>query len=115
MDNQHGSELCQIDGQPALFDASVTASSTLAGSANVNLPVVYSLAAIYDPQNNTRGDLWNYIEVSTAGQISMKNNLTPGVTPVSLEGYKVVVGLQARKNGQDFGKRGYVCFYLQKK
>lgn len=113
--NQSGASICQIEGIQSLFNAAVTASSTVEGSSRKDLPVVYSLAAIYDTQGVARGELWNYIEVSTAGQVSMKSNLTPGVTPTSLEGFKMVVGLQAKQNGQNFGKRAYVCFRLQMK
>lgn len=113
--NQSGASICQIEGIQSLFNAAVTASSTVEGSSRKDLPVVYSLAAIYDKQGVARGELWNYIEVSTAGQVSMKSNLTPGVTPTSLEGFKMVVGLQAKQNGQNYGKRAYVCFRLQMK
>ena len=113
--NQSGASICQIEGIQSLFNAAVTASSTVEGSSRKDLPVVYSLAAIYDTQGVARGELWNYIEVSTSGQVSMKSNLTPGVTPTSLEGFKIVVGLQAKQNGQNYGKRGYVCFRLQMK
>lgn len=113
--NQSGASICQIEGIQSLFNAAVTASSTVEGSSRKDLPVVYSLAAIYDTQGVARGELWNYIEVSTAGQVSMKSNLTPGVTPTSLEGFKMVVGLQAKQNGQNYGKRAYVCFRLQMK
>lgn len=113
--NQSGASICQIEGIQSLFNAAVTASSTVEGSSRKDLPVVYSLAAIYDTQGVARGELWNYIEVSTSGQVSMKSNLTPGVTPTSLEGFKMVVGLQAKQNGQNYGKRAYVCFRLQMK
>ena len=113
--NQSGASICQIEGIQSLFNAAVTASPTVEGSSRKDLPVVYSLAAIYDTQGVARGELWNYIEVSTAGQVSMKSNLTPGVTPTSLEGFKMVVGLQAKQNGQNYGKRAYVCFRLQMK
>lgn len=115
MTGQTGTLLYQIEGTQALFNETVTASSTTEGSSYKNLPVVYSLAAIYDTQDVARGELWNYIEVSPSGEISMKSNLTPGVTPTSLEGFKIVVGVQARQNGQNYGKRGYVCVRLQMK
>lgn len=48
--NQSGASICQIEGIQSLFNAAVTASSTVEGSSRKDLPVVYSLAAIYDTQ-----------------------------------------------------------------
>lgn len=47
----------------------------------------------------------SHIGVTTDGKIFMKQHLNPGVNVTSIEGYKVVVQLQASENGYFYGNR----------
>lgn len=108
--------LTQIDGSQPIFEKTVLGSSQEV-EANKDIPVIYDLAAIYN-ENGTpvTTTLANYIAVSPqTGELFMKNNLTPGVTSSDLTGYKVIVLLQSRKDGANFGQPAYVCVELQKK
>lgn len=81
-----------------------------------NLPVSYSMGNIYDKDGTARPELINYIQVDAHnGTISMKASLTPGVTTDDLTGYRVVIGLQARENGINYGKPAYMCVELVQK
>lgn len=110
------SDLIQIDGSHPIFADDVLGSSKVV-EANKNIPVYYSLAAIYNEKGYpVTTALSNYIQVSPqTGELSMKANLTPSVTPTDITGYKVIVLLQARRNGVNYGLPAYVCVELQKK
>lgn len=113
--NNNGSKVVQIIGSAPVFEEVVVGTSNEIGE-NKEIPVFYSLAAIYDLQGNSKLDLVNYIQVDAyTGALSMKADLTPQVTTSSLEGYKVVIKLQARKDGIDFGLPAYICVELQNK
>lgn len=103
-----------VDNLP-VFAAEVLGSST-ANESNQNIPVVYSLGIIYDEAGKPQPDLPNYIKVDMHnGALSMGLTLDPSRVTDDLTGYKVVIGLQARKDGINYGEPAYICVELQKK
>lgn len=103
-----------VDNLP-VFATEVLGSST-ANESNQNIPVVYSLGIIYDEAGKPQPDLVNYIKVDTHdGALSMGLALDPSHVTDDLTGYKVVIGLQARKDGINYGEPAYICVELQKK
>lgn len=103
-----------VDNLP-VFATEVLGSST-ANESNQNIPVVYSLGIIYDEAGKPQPDLPNYIKVDMHnGALSMGLTLDPSRVTDDLTGYKVVIGLQARKDGINYGEPAYICVELQKK
>lgn len=103
-----------VDNLP-VFATEVLGSST-ANESNQNIPVVYSLGIIYDEAGKPQPDLANYIKVDMHnGALSMGLTLDPSRVTDDLTGYKVVIGLQARKDGINYGEPAYICVELQKK
>lgn len=103
-----------VDNLP-VFATEVLGSST-ANESNQNIPVVYSLGIIYDEAGKPQPDLVNYIKVDMHnGALSMGLALDPSHVTDDLTGYKVVIGLQARKDGINYGEPAYICVELQKK
>ena len=103
-----------VDNLP-VFAIEVLGSST-ANESNQNIPVVYSLGIIYDEAGKPQPDLANYIKVDMHnGALSMGLTLDPSRVTDDLTGYKVVIGLQARKDGINYGEPAYICVELQKK
>lgn len=109
-----GSTVTQITVNKPVFEKIVGSSEE--NPNYKNLPVSYSMGNIYDKDGTARPELINYIQVDAHnGTISMKANLTPGVTTDDLTGYRVVIGLQARENGINYGKPAYMCVELVQK
>lgn len=109
-----GSTVTQITVDKPVFEKIVGSSEE--NPNYKNLPVSYSMGNIYDKDGTARPELINYIQVDAHnGTISMKANLTPGVTTDDLTGYRVVIGLQARENGINYGKPAYMCVELVQK
>lgn len=109
-----GSTVTQITVDKPVFKKIVGSSEE--NTNYKNLPVSYSMGNIYDKDGTARPELINYIQVDAHnGTISMKASLTPGVTTDDLTGYRVVIGLQARKNGINYGKPAYMCVELVQK
>lgn len=109
-----GSTVTQITVDKPVFDKIVGSSEE--NPNYKNLPVSYSMGNIYDKDGTARPELINYIQVDAHnGTISMKASLTPGVTTDDLTGYRVVIGLQARENGINYGKPAYMCVELVQK
>lgn len=109
-----GSTVTQITVDKPVFEKIVGSSEE--NTNYKNLPVSYSMGNIYDKDGTARPELINYIQVDAHnGTISMKASLTPGVTTDDLTGYRVVIGLQARKNGINYGKPAYMCVELVQK
>lgn len=103
-----------VDNLP-VFATEVLGSSTT-NESNQNIPVVYSLGIIYDEAGKPQPDLANYIKVDMHnGALSMGLTLDPSRVTDDLTGYKVVIGLQARKDGINYGEPAYICVELQKK
>lgn len=103
-----------VDNLP-VFATEVLGSST-ANESNQNIPVVYSLGIIYDEAGKPQPDLANYIKVDMHnGALSMGLTLDSSRVTDDLTGYKVVIGLQARKDGINYGEPAYICVELQKK
>ena len=103
-----GSTVTQITVDKPVFEKIVGSSEE--NPNYKNLPVSYSMGNIYDKDGTARPELINYIQVDAHnGTISMKASLTPGVTTDDLTGYRVVIGLQARENGINYGKPAYMC------
>lgn len=110
----HGSTVTQITVDKPVFEKIVGSSEE--NPNYKNLPVSYSMGNIYDKDGTARPELINYIQVDAHnGTISMKASLTPGVTTDDLTGYRVVIGLQARENGINYGKPAYMCVELVQK
>lgn len=115
VENINGGVLTQIMGSTPVFAAKVLGSSQKIAE-NKDIPAFYGLAAIYDAKGVSHMELINYISVNSVdGSLSMKNNLAAGVTVTDLTGYKLVISLQARQNGFNYGEPAYVCVELQKK
>ncbi|EJX10882.1 hypothetical protein EVA_00387 [gut metagenome] len=113
--NLDGSTLVQISGSTPVFTTPVKGTSQQV-AANKDIPAFYGLAAVYDTKGNSHMELNNYISVNAIdGSVSMKNNLAPGVTVSDLTGYKLVLSLQARQGGYNYGEPAYICVELQKK
>ena len=109
-----GSTVTQITVDKPVFEKIVGSSEE--NPNYKNLPVSYSMGNIYDKDGTARPELINYIQVDAHnGTISMKASLTPGVTTDDLTGYRVVIGLQARENGINYGKPAYMCVELVQK
>lgn len=109
-----GSTVTQITVDKPVFEKIVGSSEE--NTNYKNLPVSYSMGNIYDKDGTARPELINYIQVDAHnGTISMKASLTPGVTTDDLTGYRVVIGLQARENGINYGKPAYMCVELVQK
>lgn len=109
-----GSTVTQITVDKPVFEKIVGSSKE--NTNYKNLPVSYSMGNIYDKDGTARPELINYIQVDAHnGTISMKASLTPGVTTDDLTGYRVVIGLQARENGINYGKPAYMCVELVQK
>lgn len=109
-----GSTVTQITVDKPVFEKIVGSSEE--NPNYKNLPVSYSMGNIYDKDGIARPELINYIQVDAHnGTISMKASLTPGVTTDDLTGYRVVIGLQARENGINYGKPAYMCVELVQK
>lgn len=109
-----GSTVTQITVDKPVFEKIVGSSEK--NTNYKNLPVSYSMGNIYDKDGTARPELINYIQVDAHnGTISMKASLTPGVTTDDLTGYRVVIGLQARENGINYGKPAYMCVELVQK
>lgn len=109
-----GSTVTQITVNKPVFEKIVGSSKE--NTNYKNLPVSYSMGNIYDKDGTARPELINYIQVDAHnGTISMKASLTPGVTTDDLTGYRVVIGLQARENGINYGKPAYMCVELVQK
>lgn len=109
-----GSTVTQITVDKPVFKKIVGSSKE--NTNYKNLPVSYSMGNIYDKDGTARPELINYIQVDAHnGTISMKASLTPGVTTDDLTGYRVVIGLQARENGINYGKPAYMCVELVQK
>lgn len=109
-----GSTVTQITVDKPVFEKIVGSSEE--NPNYKNLPVSYSMGNIYDKDGKARPELINYIQVDAHnGTISMKASLTPGVTTDDLTGYRVVIGLQARENGINYGKPAYMCVELVQK
>lgn len=109
-----GSTVTQITVNKPVFEKIVGSSEE--NPNYKNLPVSYSMGNIYDKDGTARPELINYIQVDAHnGTISMKASLTPGVTTDDLTGYRVVIGLQARENGINYGKPAYMCVELVQK
>ena len=109
-----GNNLVEIIGtQPVLEGEDVKASPKDDGIKKLN--VAYSLGVVYDKKGNPASDMNKHIEVTADGKILMKQHLNPSVSVTSIEGYKVVVQLQASENGYFYGKPAYVCIELLKK
>lgn len=109
-----GSTVTQITVDKPVFEKIVGSSQE--NPNYKNLPVSYSMGNIYDKDGTARPELINYIQVDAHnGTISMKASLTPGVTTDDLTGYRVVIGLQARENGINYGKPAYMCVELVQK
>lgn len=109
-----GSTVTQITVNKPVFEKIVGSSEE--NTNYKNLPVSYSMGNIYDKDGTARPELINYIQVDAHnGTISMKASLTPGVTTNDLTGYRVVIGLQARENGINYGKPAYMCVELVQK
>lgn len=109
-----GSTVTQITVDKPVFEKIVGSSEE--NPNYKNLPVSYSMGNIYDKDGTARLELINYIQVDAHnGTISMKASLTPGVTTDDLTGYRVVIGLQARENGINYGKPAYMCVELVQK
>lgn len=109
-----GSTVTQITVDKPVFEKIVGSSKE--NTNYKNLPVSYSMGNIYDKDGTARPELINYIQVyAHNGTISMKASLTPGVTTDDLTGYRVVIGLQARENGINYGKPAYMCVELVQK
>lgn len=109
-----GSTVTQITVDKPVFENIVGSSEE--NPNYKNLPVSYSMGNIYDKDGTARPELINYIQVDAHnGTISMKASLTPGVTTDDLTGYRVVIGLQARENGINYGKPAYMCVELVQK
>lgn len=109
-----GSTVTQITVYKPVFEKIVGSSEE--NPNYKNLPVSYSMGNIYDKDGTARPELINYIQVDAHnGTISMKASLTPGVTTDDLTGYRVVIGLQARENGINYGKPAYMCVELVQK
>ena len=109
-----GSTVTQITVNKPVFEKIVGSSEE--NTNYKNLPVSYSMGNIYDKDGTARPELINYIQVDAHnGTISMKASLTPGVTTDDLTGYRVVIGLQARENGINYGKPAYMCVELVQK
>lgn len=109
-----GSTVTQITVDKTVFEKIVGSSEE--NPNYKNLPVSYSMGNIYDKDGTARPELINYIQVDAHnGTISMKASLTPGVTTDDLTGYRVVIGLQARENGINYGKPAYMCVELVQK
>ena len=108
-------KVIQIVDKKSVFATDVLGSST-ANESNQNIPVVYSMGNIYDEAGKPQPDLVNYIKVDTNdGALSMGLALDPSHVTDDLTGYKVVIGLQARKDGINYGEPAYICVELQKK
>lgn len=108
-------KVIQIVDKKSVFATEVLGSST-ANESNQNIPVVYSMGNIYDEAGKPQPDLVNYIKVDTHdGALSMGLALDPSHVTDNLTGYKVVIGLQARKDGINYGEPAYICVELQKK
>lgn len=108
-------KVIQIVDKKSVFATDVLGSST-ANESNQNIPVVYSMGNIYDEAGKPQPDLVNYIKVDTHdGALSMGLALDPSHVTDDLTGYKVVIGLQARKDGINYGEPAYICVELQKK
>lgn len=108
-------KVIQIVDKKSVFAKDVLGSST-ANESNQNIPVVYSMGNIYDEAGKPQPDLVNYIKVDTHnGALSMGLTLDPSRVTDDLTGYKVVIGLQARKDGINYGEPAYICVELQKK
>lgn len=113
--NNVDTKVIQIVDNLPVFAAEVLGSST-ANESNQNIPVVYSLGIIYDEAGKPQPDLANYIKVDMHnGALSMGLTLDPSRVTDDLTGYKVVIGLQARKDGINYGEPAYICVELQKK
>ena len=113
--NNVDTKVIQIVDNLPVFAAEVLGSST-ANESNQNIPVVYSLGIIYDEAGKPQPDLANYIKVDMHnGALSMGLTLDPSRVTDDLTGYKVVIGLQARKDGINYGEPAYNCVELQKK
>lgn len=109
-----GNNLVEIIGtQPVLEGEDVKASPKDDGTKKLN--VIYSYIMAYDKIGNPVSHMESHIGVTTDGKIFMKQHLNPGVNVTSIEGYKVVVQLQASENGYFYGKPAYVCIELLKK
>lgn len=109
-----GSTVTQITVDKPVFEKIVGSSEE--NPNYKNLHVSYSMGNIYDKDGTARPELINYIQVDAHnGTISMKASLTPGVTTDDLTGYRVVIGLQARENGINYGKPAYMCVELVQK
>lgn len=108
-------KVIQIVDKKSVFATDVLGSST-ANESNQNIPVVYSMGNIYDEAGKPQPDLVNYIKVDTHnGAPYMDLALDPSHVTDDLTGYKVVIGLQARKDGINYGEPAYICVELQKK
>lgn len=71
-----------------------------------------NLASVYDSTGKPLVALGNYVKVTSDGYIMVDNSL-PGSQ--SLDGVRLIIGLQARKNSTYWGKRAYICVVLQNK
>ncbi len=109
-----GNNLVEIIGtQPVLEGEDVKASPKDDGTKKLN--VIYSYIMAYDKNGTAVSHMDSHIGVTTDGKIFMKQHLNPGVNVTSIEGYKVVVRLQASENGYFYGKPAFVCIELLKK
>lgn len=109
-----GNELVEIkETQKILKGDDVKASPKNDGAQKLN--VIYSLGIIYDESGKPASDMNSYIEITTDGRILMKQHLNPGNGITSIEGYRVIVQLQANQDGYFYGKPAYVCIELLKK
>ena len=109
-----GNELVEIkETQKILKGDDVKASPKNDGAKKLN--VTYSLGVIYDESGKPASDMNSYIEITTDGRILMKQHLNPGNGITSIEGYRVIVQLQANQDGYFYGKPAYVCIELLKK
>lgn len=107
--NFEGAQVTQITKSHSVL-GELSATSP-AGTTGYN--VRYKLAVIYTPQNKIDPMMASYIGVNEIGEITMLQDLRPGAgTTTSLEGYKVVVELQAYKGNTLYGKSSYACVEL---